>query len=211
MLLRIRPGVWERPSRHASALERSALRLRVVQTEVLVEEKDMKDVDGFLELRELESERGDTIGAKKLEAVDGEAGTAGGAERGGRCDVGEAPPTDLAGEDDEAKGKCEELGMRMGGGIGCGSSRLEGTLGRAEDGAGLGDGRVRIESREGRRAGESESEGLSTGRCRVDDGKGCCLVGARSKKKKKYIEEQINSHGKVYRVRTSGDDMCVER
>jgi hypothetical protein len=171
MLVRIRPGVWERPSRHASALERSALRLRAVQTEVLVEENDMKDVDAFLELRELESERGDTIGAKKLEAVDGEAGIVGGAERGGQCDVGEAPPADLAGEDDEGRGNKEGLGMRIGGGIG-----------RAEDGAGLGDGRVRIESREGRRTGESESEEFNTGRCRVDDGKGCCLLVGGQKK-----------------------------
>jgi hypothetical protein len=185
MLLLIRPGVWERPSRHASALERSALRLRAVQIEVLVEEKDMKDVDTFLELRELESERGETIGAKKLEAVDGEAGMVGGAERGGRQDVGEAPPMDLAGEDDEAKGNREGLGMRIGGGTGCGSSRLEGTLGRAEDGAGLGDGMVRIESREGRRTGGSESVGVNTGKCRVDDDKGCCLL-VRGQKKKEY-------------------------
>jgi hypothetical protein len=77
------------------------------------------------------------------------------------------------------------LGMRIGGGIGCDPSRLEGTLGRAEDGAGLGDGMVRIESREGRRTGGSESVGANTGRCRVDNDKGCCLLVRDQKKKKK--------------------------
>ena len=75
----------------------------------------------------------------------------GGAERGGRCEVGEPrPATSL--DEDEAGGKREGLGIKMGGGA-RGSLRWDGTLGRAEQGAGLGDGRVRRESREGRRAG----------------------------------------------------------
>jgi len=72
----------------------------------------------------------------------------GGAECGARYDVGELPP---AGLDDE-RAKKEGLGIKMGG-RGCGSLRSRGTSGRAEEGAGLGDGRVRRESREGRRAG----------------------------------------------------------
>jgi len=63
----------------------------------------------------------------------------------------------------EAGGKREGVGIKMGGGA-RGSLRWDGTLGRAEEGAGLGDGRVRRESREGRRAGtecgaERDSDG----------------------------------------------------
>ena len=41
--LGMRPGRRESPSRHARALERSALRLREVRTEVVFDEKDMKE------------------------------------------------------------------------------------------------------------------------------------------------------------------------
>jgi hypothetical protein len=40
----MRPGTRESPSRHARALERSALRLRAVRTEVVFDEKEMNDV-----------------------------------------------------------------------------------------------------------------------------------------------------------------------
>lgn len=97
-------------------------------------EKDMKD--SCRVRRKLGDERGETgdgVGSPWLD---------GGAERGG-CE----PRLD----EDEAGGKREEFGIKMGGGA-RGSLRCEGTLGRAEEGAGLGDGRVRMESREERRA-----------------------------------------------------------
>jgi hypothetical protein len=152
------------------------LRLLAVRTEVLVEENDMKDA--FLELRELGSEKGDAgevIGTKKLNGLDEEMGAVGGAEKGGRYDVGELTPADLGDEGDEAKGKREGLGITIGGG-GCVASRLEGTLGRADDGADLWDGRVRMESRERRRAGGRGSGEVGTGKCQVEGGMGCCLL-----------------------------------
>ena len=94
---------------------------------------------------------------------------AGGAERGAWTDVGKIPPADLG-------GKREGLGIKMGG-RGCGSLRSQGTRGRAEEGAGLGDGRARMESREGRRAGGAGRVDMSTGRC-DEDGLGCRLQGA---------------------------------
>jgi hypothetical protein len=147
-----RPGVRERPSRHASALERSALRLRDVREELTVPagERDMKD--SCRVRRKLGDESGDTgdgVGSTWLDVRDAELALAGGAERGGWCEVGE-PPAGL--DEDEAVGKRERLGIKMGGRARC-SLRWDGTLGSAEEGAGLGDGRVRRESREGRRAG----------------------------------------------------------
>jgi hypothetical protein len=88
----------------------------------------------------------------------------GGAERGGRCEFGEPRPA-ICLDEDGTGGKREGLGIKMGGGA-RGSLRWEGTLGRAEQGAGLGDGRVRRESREGRRAGTE---------CADDDDKGWSL------------------------------------
>ncbi len=155
-VLRTRPGARERPSRQASALERSTLRLRTVRDEdvtVPAEERDMKDSSRVL--RKLGDESGDTgdgIGSTWLDARDGERAVTGGAERGGRCGLGEVRPTAAGLEEDEAEEKREGLGMKMGGGA-RDSLRSEGTSGRAEEGAGLGDGRVRRESREGRRAG----------------------------------------------------------
>jgi hypothetical protein len=113
-------------------------------------------------------DRGGEVGTKN--ASDGGAG---GAERGGRYDVGELPRADLADLDDEASGKREGLGMTIGGG--CGSVRLEGTLGRADNGAGLGDGRVRRESREERRAGRGRGD-VRHGRWHVGDGMRCWLL-----------------------------------
>ena len=59
-LLETRPRVWERPSRHASALERSTLRLRTVREVVTVPagERDMKD--SCRVRRKLGDESGDT-------------------------------------------------------------------------------------------------------------------------------------------------------
>lgn len=54
----------------------------------------------------------------------------------------------------------------MGGRVG-GPLRSDGSSGRAEEGAGLGDGRVRRESREERRPGEMERGDFGTGRCRL--------------------------------------------
>jgi hypothetical protein len=64
--------------------------------------------------------------------------------------------------------------MTIGGG-GRVASRLEGTLGRADDGADLWDGRVRMESRERRRAGGMDGE-VGTVECQVEGGMGCCLL-----------------------------------
>src|SRR6266850_3089241 len=58
----------------------------------------------------------------------------------------------------------------------CGSLGSQGTSGRAEEGAGLGDGRVRRESREGRRADGREGD-IGTGKCGGDDGIRCRLHG----------------------------------
>jgi hypothetical protein len=58
------------------------------------------------------------------------------------------------------------------GGRECGSLGSQGTSGRAEEGAGLGDGRVRRESREGRRADGREAD-IGTGKCGGDDGIRC--------------------------------------
>jgi hypothetical protein len=165
-VLGTRPGVRERPSRHASALERSTLRLRTVREEVTVPtgEKDMKD--SCRVRRKLGDESGDTgdgVGSPWLDVRDDERRLVGGAERGGWCEVG-----DPRLEEDEAGGKREGLGIKMGGGA-RGSLRCEGTLGRAEEGAGLGEGRVRRESREGRRAM------MECGAERDDDGKGWSL------------------------------------
>lgn len=85
----------------------------------------------------------------------------GGAERGGWCEVGEPRPVTGLNED-EAGGKRERFGIKIGGGARA-SLRWDGTLGRAEEGAGLGDGRVRSESREVRR-------GTKCGAERDDDG-----------------------------------------
>jgi hypothetical protein len=166
ILLETRPGVRERPSRHASALERSTLRLRTVREVVTVPagEKDMKD--SCRVRRKLGDESGDTgdgVGSTWLDVRDGEQVLTGGAERGGRCEVGEPrPATSL--DEDEAGGKREGLGIKMGGGA-RESLRWDGTLGRAEEGAGLGDGRVRSESREGRRAGtECGADGGNDGK-----------------------------------------------
>ena len=164
-LLETRPRVWERPSRHASALERSTLRLRTVREVVTVPagERDMKD--SCRVRRKLGDESGDTgdaVGSTWLDVRDDEQALTGGAERGGRREVGEpCPATSL--DEDEAGGKREGLGIKMGGGA-RGSLRWDGTLGRAEEGAGLGDGSVRRESREGRRTGtecgaDSDNEG----------------------------------------------------
>ena len=70
-----RPGVRERPSRHASALERSALRLRTVREEatVVAGERDMKD--SCRVRRKLGDESGDTgdgAGSTWLDVRDGE-------------------------------------------------------------------------------------------------------------------------------------------
>ena len=162
-VLGTRPGVRERPSRHANALERSTLRLRTVREEVTVPtgEKDMKD--SCRVRRKLGEESGDTgvgVGSPWLDVRDGERALTGGAEKGGLCEVGE-PRLD----EDEAEGKREGFGINMGGGA-RGSLRCEGTLGRAEEGAGLGDGRVRRESREARRTM------MECGAERGDDGKG---------------------------------------
>ena len=151
--LETRPGARERPSRHASALLRSAFRLRAVRVEVKVPagERDMKD--SCRVRRKLGDESGDTgdgVGGAWLYVRDGGRAVAGGAERGGWCAVGEPRSPGL--DEDEAGRKREELGIKMGGGARC-SLRWDGTLGRAEQGAGLGDGRVRRESREERRAG----------------------------------------------------------
>jgi hypothetical protein len=62
------------------------------------------------------------------------------------------------------------------GGRECGSLGSQGTSGRAEEGAGLGDGRVRRESREGRRADGREAD-IGTGKCGGDDGIRCRLHG----------------------------------
>ncbi len=152
-LLGTRPGARERPSRHASALERSAFRLRTVREVVTVpaEERDMKDSSRVL--RKLGDESGDTgdgVGNTWLDVRDGERAGTGGAEKGGLCEVSEPRSTTL--DEDEAGGKREGLGIKMGARA-RGSLRSNGTSGRAEEGAGLGDGRVRRESREGRRGG----------------------------------------------------------
>lgn len=165
-LLGTRPGARERPSRHASALERSTLRLRTVREEVtvLTGEKDMKD--SCRARRKLGDESGDTgdgVGNPWLDVRDGERPLTGGAERGGWCDVGEPRL-----EEDVAGGKREKFGIKMGGGA-RESLRCDGRLGRAEEGAGLGDGRVRRESREGRRAM------MDCGAERDDDGTGWSL------------------------------------
>lgn len=165
-----RPGVRERPSRHASALERSAFRLRTVREEVTVAagERDIKD--SCRVRRKLGDESGDTgdgVGSTWLDVRDGGRALPGGAERGGWCEVGEPCPA-IGLEEDEAGGKREGLGIEMGGGARC-SLRWDGTLGRAEEGAGLGDGRLRRESREGRRAG------AECGAERDKDGKGWSL------------------------------------
>lgn len=91
----------------------------------------------------------------------------GGAERGGRGEAGEPRP---AGLEDEAGGKRAGLGMKMGGRA-RGSLRSEGTSGRAAEGAGLGDGRVRSESREERRVGRD----WGAERCHDEDVIRCCL------------------------------------
>ncbi len=153
-----RPGARERPSRHASALERSTFRLRTVRVEVTVPagEKDMKD--SCRVRRKFGDESGDTgegVGSPWLDVRDGERAVTGGAESGAWCE-------------DEAGGKRERFGIKMGGGA-RGSLRCDGTLGRAEEGAGLGDGRVRSESREGRLAM------IECGAERDDDGKGGSL------------------------------------
>ena len=161
-----RPRARERPSRHASALERSALRLRTVRVEVTVPtgEKDMKDSCRVRRtLGDESGSTGDGVGSAWLDVREGEHGLTGGAERGGRCEVGE-PRLD----EDEAGGKREGFGIKMGGGA-LDSLRWDGTLGRAEEGAGLGDGRVRRESREERRTGAECGAG------RDDDGKGWSL------------------------------------
>jgi len=127
-------------------------------------EKDMKD--SCRVRRKLGDESGDTgdgVGSTWLDVRDGERALIGGAERGGRCEVGEPRPAGL--DEDGTGGKREGLGIKMGGGA-RGSLRWDGTLGRAEQGAGLGDGRVRRESREVRRAG------TECGAERDDDGKG---------------------------------------
>ena len=149
-VLETRPGVRERPSRHARALERSAFRLRAVREEVTVPtgERDMKD--SCRVRRKLGDESGDTgdgVGSTWLDVREGERALTAGAERGGWCE----PAAGL--DEDEAGGKREGLGIKMGGGARCSLRCWNGTLGRAEEGAGLGDGRVRRESREGRRAG----------------------------------------------------------
>jgi len=158
--LETRPGARERPSRHASALERSTLRLRTVRVDVKVAtgERDMKDSCRRRKLGDESGDAGDAIGSAWLDVRDGEQAVAGGAERGGWCSVGEPRPATGLG------GKREELGIKIGGGARC-SLRWEGTVGRAEEGAGLGDGRVRRESREGRRTG------TKCGAERDDDGK----------------------------------------
>lgn len=117
------------------------------------EENDIKD--SCRVLRKLRrDERGDTGDGdgKKLDVLDGERAVLGGAERGRRCEVGEPRPPAGLDEDDGTGGKREGLGMKMGARA-RGSLRSEGTSGRAEEGAGLGDGRVRRDSREERRAG----------------------------------------------------------
>jgi hypothetical protein len=128
---------------------------------VLTGEKDMKD--SCRVRRKLGDESGDTgdgVGNPWLDVRDGERPLTGGAERGGWCDVGEPRL-----EEDEAGGKREGFGIKMGGGA-RGSLGCDGRLGRAEEGAGLGDGRVRRESREGRRAM------MDCGAERDDDGTG---------------------------------------
>lgn len=115
--------------------------------------------------RKLGDESGDTgdgVGSECLDARDGEQALTGGAERGGWCKVGEPrPATGL--DEDEARGKREGGGIKMGGGARA-SLRWDGTLGRAEEGAGLGDGRVRRESRDGRRAGTECGAGDNDGK-----------------------------------------------
>lgn len=126
-------------------------------------ERDMKDSCRVRrKLGDESGETGDGVGSAWL---DGELELTGGAERGGWCEVGE-PPAGL--DEDEAGGKRERLGIEIGGGARC-SLRWDGTLGRAEEGAGLGDGRVRRESREGRRGG------TECGAERDDSGKGWSL------------------------------------
>ena len=76
-----RPGVRERPSRHASALERSTLRLRTVREEVPGGERDMKD--SCRVRRKLGDESGDIgegVGSPWLDVRDGERALTGGAE-----------------------------------------------------------------------------------------------------------------------------------
>ncbi len=68
-------------------------------------------------LRKLGDESGDTgngIGSTWADVQDGEWAVTGGAERGGRCGVGEACPAAAGLEKDEAEEKREELGMKMG-------------------------------------------------------------------------------------------------
>jgi hypothetical protein len=131
------------------------------------EENDIKESCRVLR-KLLRDERGDAGDgdSKRLDELEGERAVTGGAERGGRCDVGEPRPT--AGlDDDEAVGKREGLGIKMGARV-RGSLRSDGTSGRAEEGAGLGDGRVRRDSRE-------ERAGRGTGAERCHDGKRWCL------------------------------------
>jgi hypothetical protein len=121
-----------------------------VEVTVPAEERDIKE--SCRVLRKLGDERGDAsdgLERTRLDELDGERAMTGGAEWGRRCDVGEPCAVGL---DDEAGGKREGFGMTMGGRARS-SLRPDGTSGRAEEGAGLGDGRVRRESREGRRAG----------------------------------------------------------
>lgn len=126
-------------------------------------EKDMKDSCRVRrKLGDESGETGDGVGGPWLDVRDGERAWTRGAERGGLCDVGE-PRLDK-----EAGGKREGFGIKMGGGA-RGSLRCDGTLGRAEEGAGLGDGRVRTESREERRAM------TECGAERDDDGTGWSL------------------------------------
>jgi hypothetical protein len=133
------------------------------------EENDIKESCRVLR-KLLRDERGDAGDgdSKRLDELEGERAVTGGAERGGRCDVGEPRPT--AGlDDDEAVGKREGLGIKMGARV-RGSLRSDGTSGRAEEGAGLGDGRVRRDSRE-------ERAGRGTGAERCHDGKRWCVGG----------------------------------
>ena len=143
--------------RQASALESSALRLRTVRDEdvtVPAEERDMKDSRQVL--RRLGDKGGDTgsggIRNTWLDVQDGEWAVTEAAERGGRCEVGKARPAAAGLEEDEGEEKREGLGIKMVEGA-HGSLRSEGTSGRAEEGGGLGDGRVWRVSQEGRCAG----------------------------------------------------------
>jgi hypothetical protein len=78
------------------------------------------------------------------------------------------------GEDNEWGEKRVGLGMKMGGRE-RGSLGPQGTSGRAEEGAGLGDGSVRRESREVRRGGGRERGDIDTGRCDDEDEIRCRL------------------------------------